>query len=134
MYNPFGKTHVRGPEFLANVKEHTEKSVILNYLFENININSDTYNSPLNRFYKRMCGIIANASQSLMEALSLQNKPTYSNLSKEQNLKVFEIKSRLSDQYKSINETIKYANLSLPQEIVEEILIDAIMVSSEKKP
>jgi hypothetical protein len=133
MYNPFGKNHIRGPQFLANVKEHTEKSVVLNYLFENINNQDDTYNSPLNRFYKRMCGIIANASQSLMEALSLHVKPTFSNLSKEQTLKAFEIKKRISDQYKSINETIKYANLSLPQEIVEEILIDAIIDSREKK-
>jgi len=133
LYNPFGKSHVRGPEFLANVKEHTEKSVVLNYLFENLNIKDNDYVSPLNRFYKRMCGIIASASQSLMEALSIHTRPTFANLSKEQHLKVFEIKKRLSVQYKEITETVKMANLSLPQEIVEEVLIDAILDSGEKK-
>jgi hypothetical protein len=118
---------------LANVKEHTEKSVVLNYLFENLNIKDNDYVSPLNRFYKRMCGIIASASQSLMEALSIHTRPTFANLSKEQHLKVFEIKKRLSVQYKEINETVKMANLSLPQEIVEEVLIDAILDSGEKK-
>jgi|APGre2960657404_1045060.scaffolds.fasta_scaffold15877_1 hypothetical protein len=134
LYNPFGKNHIRGPEFLANVKENTEKSVVLKYLFENLNLNDGKFTSPLNRFYNRMCGIIASSSQSLLEALNLQVKPTYSNLTKDQSIKAFELKNRLYQQYNSINETMKHANLSLPQEIVEEILIDVILNNSEKTP
>jgi hypothetical protein len=133
-FNPFSKIHIRGAEYLVNVKEQSEKSVILKYLFENLTkIENVPYTSALNRFYKRLCGIISNASQPLLEAFSLQSKPVYSNLSKEQTMKAFELKERLVRQYKDINETIKHANLSLPQEIVEEILVDAIMTDSEKK-
>jgi hypothetical protein len=133
-FNPFGKIHVRGAAYLANVKEQTEKSAVLNYLYENINNDQQLeHTSPLNRFYKRLCGIISNAGQPLLEAFSLQSKPTHSNLSKDQTIKAFELKERISTQYKELNETIKHANLALPQEIVEEILVDAIMTVGEKK-
>jgi hypothetical protein len=134
IWNPFGKTHVRGPEYLANVKEQTEKSVILSYLYENIS--KDDPNkplTPLSRFYKRLCGIISSSSQPLLEALNLQAKPTYAGLSKEHNIRAFEIRERLIEQYKQINETLKHANLALPQEIVEEILVDAIITVGEKE-
>lgn len=134
LYNPHGKIHVRGPEFLTNSKNYSKKSVILKYLFENVNdFNSDPYTSPLNRFYKRLCHIIATASQPLLEALSIQIRPSYSKLDKQQTLKANEVKNRLKDQYNAIYETIKYANLSLPQELVEEIIIDVIMTDDDKK-
>jgi len=61
-YNPYGKVHVRGPEFLAGIKEQVEKSTILSYLYENISTLKDNVaNSPLSRFYKRLAGIIANS-------------------------------------------------------------------------
>jgi hypothetical protein len=133
IFNPFGKNHVRGPEFLIGVKEQTQKSAVLSYLYENIsNDNVDAPLTPLSRFYKRLCGIISNLSQPLMEAFSLQSKPSYADLPKEYSIKVFELKERLVEQCKGLNETIKHANLALPQEIVEEILIDAIITSSEK--
>jgi actin-like ATPase involved in cell morphogenesis len=69
----------------------------------------------------------------LLEALSIQIRPSYTALDKQQTLRVNEIKNRLKEQYGEIYETIKYANLSLPQEIVEEIIIDVIMADSEKK-
>jgi hypothetical protein len=53
--------------------------------------------------------------------------------SKEYNIKAFELKDRLVEQYKQLNETINHANLSLPQEVVEDILVDAIISASEKK-
>jgi hypothetical protein len=133
-YNPFSKIHIRGPEYLTNVKEQTQKSVILNYIYENIS--NDTFNAhltPLSRFYKRLREIVSSASQPLLEALNLQCKPTYANLSKQHNIKAFEVKERLVEQYKQINNTLKHANLSFPQELVEEILVDAIMSVSEEK-
>ena len=133
MWNPIGKMHVRGPDLMLNVKEQTEKSVILNYIYENISsVEKDRPLSPLSRFYKRLFGIISSASQPLLEALSLQTKPTYANLSKEYNIKAFEIRERLLEQYKEISETIKQANLTFPQEIVEEVILDCILTASEK--
>lgn len=132
-FNPFGKVHVRGPEFLMGVKEQAEKSAILNYLYENITKEQEvSHMTPLNRFYRRLCGIISNASQPLLEAFSLQSKPKYTNLTKEQTIKVFELRERIKEQYQQFNETIKYANLALPQEIVEEVLIDAIISNDDK--
>lgn len=134
LFNPFGKNHVRGPEYLANVKEQTEKSAILSYLYENLTHDQkDRPLTPLSRFYKRLMGIITNASQPLLEALSLQSKPSYTNLGKNELLKAKEIKERLIFQYNELNETLKHANLSLPQEIVEEIMVDAIISTNEKK-
>lgn len=134
LFNPFGKVHIRGPEYLANVKEQTEKSAILSYLYENL-LRDEPQRplTPLSRFYKRLLGIITNASQPLLEALSLQSKPNLSNLTKEDHLKAYDLKNKLTYQYQELLETLKHANLSLPQEVVEEIVVDAIMSASEKK-
>ena len=134
IYNPFGKIHIRGPEFLANVKEQTEKSVILSYLYENISRdNPNKPLTPLSRFYRRLCGIVSSSAQPLLQALNLQSKPTYANLSKQHNIMAFEVRERLVEQYKQINDTLKHANLSFPQELVEQILVDAIITVSEKE-
>ena len=131
-YNPYGKVHIRGPQFLATVKEQCEKSTVLSYLYENISkLSEKPINSPLNRFYKRLAGIIANCSEPLLEALQLQSTPTYNNLTKEQNILAFELKDRLKTQYSAINESLKYANAGLPQEIVEQILLDIIIGNSK---
>jgi len=134
LWNPIGKIHIRGPEFLANVKEQTEKSVILKYLYENLTkMQNLPYITPLSRFYKRLCGIVSNAGEPLLEAFNLQSKPSMANLTKEQNIKAFEIKERLQEQYVQLIDTVKHANMSLPQEIVENILIDAIISGNEKR-
>ena len=74
-YNPHGNNHVKGPDFLLSVKEHTQKSVMLSYLYENMsNDIPDAPLTPLRRFYKRLMGIVSNASQPLLEALHLQTK------------------------------------------------------------
>jgi len=65
--------------------------------------------------------------------LNLQSRPTYASLTKEHNIKAFELKERLKEQFKQLNETVKHANISLPQEIVEEILVDVIISSNEKE-
>jgi hypothetical protein len=132
LFNPYGKVHVRGPEFLNRVQEQTEKSNMLKYLYETVKGFTDIkFLSPLGRFYKRLSEIIANSGEPLLESFEFQNKPTYNNLSKEQFVQATEIKERLIEQYKEINHTIKVANLALPQEIVEEIVIDAIMSNNE---
>lgn len=133
LFNPYGKIHVRGPEFLNRVQEQTEKSSILKYLFEVVKgLTEIKMLSPLGRFYKRLSEIIANSGEPLLESFELQNKPVLTDLTKEQFVQAIEFKNRLVDQYKQINETIKFANLALPQEIIEEILIDAIMTCDEK--
>jgi hypothetical protein len=131
-YNPFGKVHVRGADFLANVKEQVEKSTILSYLYENISkISESTVISPLNRFYKRLASIIGNSGEPILEALQLQHTPSYVDLTKDQNIFVFEMKERLKKQYSDINESLKHANASLPAEVVERLLLDVIISSSE---
>jgi len=79
-----------------------------------------------------LAGILANAGQPLLEALELQHTPTYEKLSREQNVLAFELKERLKKQYKDINESVKYANTALPQEIVENILLDVIISNRDE--
>ena len=101
-------------------------------MYENLNNQDDqSYNSPLKRFYKRVCNIISTVSQPLLESLNLQSKPSFAKLTKEQHITAFQIKDRLSEEYSKISETLRHANLSLPQEIIEEILVDVI-ISADK--
>jgi hypothetical protein len=127
LYNPNGKIHIRGPEFLTNVKEQLKNSSILKYLYENITKLDEKPMTPLSRFYKRLMEIVSSSSQFLVETLSLQSKPSFEQLSKTDFLKVNEYKEKLKYQYTNLFETIKNANLDLPQEIVEDILIDVIL-------
>ena len=132
-FNPYGKVHVRGPEFLAGVKESVEKSVILTYLFESISrVSENTVLTPLNRFFNRLAGIIASAGQPLLEALQLQESKSYASLTKEQNITAFEIKERMQEQYKQISDSMKFAHTALPKEIVEQILVDVIISANHE--
>lgn len=133
-YNPFSKIHIRGPEFLTNVKESVEKSVILKYLYETVsNFTESAVQSPLNRFFKRLSAIIFNSGEPLLEALQLQETKSYAELTKEQNLVAFELKERLSEQYKELIESAKYAHLALPKEVIEKILLDVIMSNKNEE-
>lgn len=134
IFNPFGKQHIRGPEFLVNVKEQVKNSTILSYLYENV-INSEKSNAPLtplSRFYKRLAGFVTTLGQPLMESFKFQSKPTYTGLLKEHTIIAFGLKERLEEQLKQVTSTLKHANLALPQEIVEDILVDAIISASEE--
>jgi hypothetical protein len=134
LYNPNGSNHIKAPDFLLSVKEQVKKSSILSYLYENLsNVECNQHLTPLNRFYKRLSGIIHSAGQTLLETFSLQSKPNLSDLSKQDFLKVIDYKEKLSHQLKGLNETLKYANLDLPQEIVEDILVDAIISIDDEK-
>ena len=132
LFNPYGKVHVRGPEFLNRVVEQTKKSTVLKYLYETIKgFTEIKFLSPLGRFYKRLSEIIANSGEPLLETFEFQSKPVLKDLTKEQFIQATEFKERLSEQYQNIVDTVKLANLALPEEIVEEILIDAIMSNSK---
>jgi hypothetical protein len=134
LLNPFGKNHIRGPEYLLTVKEQCDKSLILSYLYEKLNkINENVFLTPLNRFYKRLSQIISSTSQPLLEAFNLQTKPTYTNLSKKQNILVFELKEKIKKNKNELFQILKDANTQLPEELVEEMLIDVIISSDEKK-
>jgi uncharacterized protein YjgD (DUF1641 family) len=132
LYNPYGKTHVKSPEFLNRIQEQIKKSSVLAYLYEKLKTLTNVKTlSPLNRFYKRLSEIISNSGQPLLEAFELQHKPTFDSISKQQFMEAINVKNKLVEQYSEINETIKKANLFLPSEIVEEILIDAIIDSCD---
>jgi hypothetical protein len=134
IYNPYGKNHVKSPEFLNRVHEQTKKSCVLSYLYEKLKgFSTSKQFTPLSRFYKRLSEIISNSGEPLLEAFELQSKPTFSSLNKEQYVEANNIKKRLIEQYQEISKTINRANTFLPNEIVEEILIDAIIDSCERK-
>lgn len=131
MFNPYSKFHVRGPEFLSKVKEQVEKTTILNYLLENLKLENDhNYKSPLDRFYKRIVSIVSSLGQPLLEALHLSEKPTYDKLSKTQMIKTIEYKQKISEQLRTLNTILFNANIELPRESVEEIIVDAIISNS----
>lgn len=133
LHNPYGKNHVKSPEFLNRVHEQTKNSSVLAYLYEKIKgISSSSKISPLGRFYKRLSEIISNTSQPLLEVFELQSKPTINNISKTEYIEANLIKKRLTEQYLEIGKTLKRANTFLPNEIVEEILIHAIIDSCEQ--
>jgi len=129
VYNPYGKMHIRPAAFFLQVKEHLEKSVVLTQLFERLEQTPDqNYKSPLDRFYKRMAGTIIKLSEPLLESLKLQQMPILENLDPSQKETVSELTERLEEQISDLRQTIKYANLSLPTELVEKILLKAVLV------
>lgn len=133
MFNPYSKFHVRGPEFLSKVREQVEKTTVLNYLLENLNMENDlNYKSSLDRFYKRIVSIVSTLGQPLLEALHLSEKPTYDKLSKSQMIKTVEYKQIISEHLRKLNKTLFDANTELPRELVEEIIVDAIISNSDK--
>lgn len=131
IFNPYGKVHIKSPEFLNRVHEQVKDSIILNYLYEKVkNTNLNKYLTPLGRFYKRLSEMISTNGTSLLEVFEIQNKPSFTNLSKEHYIQATELKNRLNKHYNDINETLKLANANLPEEVIEKILIDAIMVDN----
>jgi len=128
-YNPYGKVHVKGPEFLNRNAIKTEKAAVLSYVLNIANTllsEGNTYTSPLDRLYKRVASIISSIAEPLLEAFSLQEAPTYGDLSKDQLIKTVKLKREISLHLTNFNKTLTEASLSLPQEIVEKTLIDAI--------
>jgi len=130
LFNPYGKNHVKSPDFLNRFTEQAEDAVLLNYIIEKIQKNNDLkYNSTLDRFYKRISSIIANISEPLLEALHISEKPTYKSLTIEQLSKAIECKKIIVNKLSELKIILSETNLILPTEIVEEIIIDAIISS-----
>lgn len=133
VYNPYGSMHVKGPEFLNRSLIKTENALVLKYLFNKIkpSLIKEGYLSPLDRLYKRLGNIILNISQPLLEALSLQETPVYSRISKEDLIKTLEYKNKFKEIFVSLNKVVQEASLNIPPELVEEALSDAIMSQDE---
>jgi hypothetical protein len=129
IFNPYGKNHVRGPEYLNRAVVKTEKAIVLNYALNKIKPETieEGYTSPLDRLYKRVVNILLNTAEPLLEALSLQRKSVYNQISKQQLVKAVEYKQKFKKHLSEMSETVKEASLDLPPEIVEEYLIDAII-------
>ena len=130
MCNPYGNSHVKGAEFLNRSAIQTEKATILTYILNTASslLQENTmYKSPLDRFYKRIASIIASVSEPLLEALCLQETPTYKDLSKKQLIETFEFKKKFKKELEVFTDVIADASLKLPPEIVEKILMDAIL-------
>jgi hypothetical protein len=127
-FNPYSKNHVKSPEYLNRYTEQAESTVLLSYISEKLQKkNNFTYTSKLDRFYKRISSIIMNIGEPLLEALSISEKPTYKNLNTEQLVKAIECKKQLINNLKDFKNILAETNLVLPTEIVEEIIIDAII-------
>jgi len=133
IYNPYGTQHVRGPEYLISAKVKTEKAIILNYLLNKIGaeVLSESYSSPLDRFYKRIVNIILTTAEPLLEALGLQQASIHSRLEKQQLITALEYKHKFKKHFNELNKTISEAGMQLPPEIVEEYLVDAIIDSKD---
>lgn len=130
LLNPYGKVHVRGPEFLNRFTEQAEKAVLLKYILEKLKTNENkNKNSFLDNFYSKVCSMITSVSQPILEAFFMVEKPTYKNLDKEQMVIAIESKKLVSSKLSEIKDILSEINLVLPTEIVEEIIVDAIISS-----
>lgn len=129
VHNPYGRLHIKPAAFFLQVKENFQKSVVLTYLLERLEtLSTAHYISPLDRFYKKLGPAIQNAAEPFLDALKLQETPILENLQQEQKETVSELTERLEEQLSDIRKTIKHANLSLPAEIVEKILLKSVLV------
>ena len=132
VHNPYGRTHIRPAAFFLQVKEQLQKSAVLTQLFERLEqIPDQNYKSPLDRFYKRMAGTITKLAEPLLESLKLQQMPILENIEPDQKETVSEMTDRLTEQVSDLRKTLKYANSALPTELVENILISAILKADE---
>jgi lambda repressor-like predicted transcriptional regulator len=138
LFNPYGKMHVRGPEFLNRSSVVAEKALLLKYMLDKVSekeqlVEHQTYKSPLDRFYKKMVNIIASITEPLFEAFNLRELPTHTKLSKENLIKSYQFKQKFKSKLEELSKLVAEANLQLPPELVEESLIYAIINSDGHK-
>ena len=136
MFNPYGNVHVKGPEFLNRSAIKTEKAAVLTYILNmasSLLSENNIYKSPLDRLYKRMASIIASATEPLLEAFCLQESPSYGKLDKIQLIKTVDFKNKFRKQLEEFSKTVSEASLELPQEIVEKVVMDAIISIDVRK-
>lgn len=129
-YNPYGKMHVKGPEFLNRFTEQTEKAVLLSYIIEKMQQKQQKKStSILDSFYSKVCSLITNISQPILESFFITEKPTYKDLDKDQMMIAIESKKIIIEKLSEVKDVLSEINLVLPTEIVEEIIVDAIISS-----
>jgi hypothetical protein len=128
MLSPTG-SHV----FEENIKDKnnclTEKTIILNYLLKQISqkSNSYTHSSPLDRFYKRMSGIVSHLSEPLLEAISLQETPIYEGINRIEALESYHLKLKICNILSDLNQILEQSSTKLSPEVIEETLLDALL-------
>ena len=128
-FNPYGDIHIKAAEYLNRSAVQTEKATLLSY-FLNVATSlfkESYYKSPLDRLYKRISCLLTSTSEPFLEAFNLQETPLYANLSKEDFVKVVDLKNKLKTNLKELRSTIKEGNLNFSQEVVEKAIIDAIL-------
>lgn len=131
-YNPYGDNHVKGNIMYQKIKEQLKKSAILTHIFEVLNQNNDLrYKSPLDRFYKRIAESIKKISDPFLESLLIREQTIFENINFEDKIKISKIQNELYNKIKDLKKTITEANCSLPPEIVEKVLLNAIIDSCD---
>lgn len=133
LLNPYGNTHIKGGLLFQKIKEQLQKSTVLTHLFEMLDQSNDLkYKSPLDRFYKRFAASIRQLSQPFLESFLIIEKPILESVDMDTQLKISELRENLEIDIKNLRKSIQNANTSLPTEIVEKMLIDAIINSCDK--
>ena len=129
IYNPYGKVHVMGVDYSGQIKEQVGKSVVCSYLLNKMtdDVVEESVSSPLNRFYHRVASLLSHTGQPFTDALCLDDRNIKAQLTKEQVIEAFELKKLLESKFKEIEEILYKSNQSIPSEVVEESLIEAVL-------
>lgn len=133
IYNPYGKVHVMGPDYSGQIKEQVSKSVVCSYLLQKMTAEPILLesSSPLERFYSRVGMLLGETGQPFTDALALDQRNIKAELTKEQVIAAFELKQELQPLLEDITRLLNKANQSLPTEVVEESLIEAVLGSKD---
>jgi len=131
-YNPYGENHVKGNIMYQKIKEQLKKSAVLTHIFEVLDQkNNLSYKSPLDRFYKRLAESIKKFSEPFLDSFLLREQTIFENINFDDKIKISKIQNKLLTKIKDLKSTIIEANCSLPPEIVERVLINAIIESCD---
>jgi hypothetical protein len=124
--------HIKGPEFLNRTDLQSEKALVLKYMLTKLNEKfNNSYKSPLDRFYKRVTHLISGTSEPFLEALNLSESSVINTTDKQQLLNAYKLQSETVKILAQLKSLIKEANLTLPPEMVEESLLNAILSNNE---
>ncbi len=133
IYNPYNKIHTMGVDYTGQIKEQVTKSALCSYLLQQM-IDDPTLmesTSPLDRFYSRVAMLLSHTGQPFMDALHLDGRDIKAQLTKEQVIEAFELRKLLESKFSEITEILEKSNQSLPVEIIEESIIEALLDGSK---
>lgn len=132
-YNPYGDKHIKGNIMYQKIKEQLKKTAVLTHIFEVLNQKNDfEYKSPLDRFYKRLSESIKKFSEPFLESLLIREQTIFENVKFEDKIKISKLQKNISNKLQDLKKTIIEANLNLPPEIVEKVLLNAIIDSCDR--